>query len=193
VEQQETSTNIINVSNISIFNGDISCNTLHYSRLNPDIRLNTYFDVSVSAFSLSGSIIPTRSTNINLGSSTSKFRNIYSDKFTGVLDGSSTIALNLVPNLSMSFNNLNITGALTLNGLNLNQNLITNFVTISNVNISFGAITRDISDLSLNLNSRITILRNNITLSFGDVSSNIRTICGTLISISNDIFYTQSL
>jgi len=192
VEQQETNTNIINVSNISIFNGDISCNTLYYSRLNPDIKLNTYFDVSVSAVSLSGSIIPTRSTNINLGSNTSKFSNIYSDKFTGVLDGSSTIALNLVPNLNMSFNNLNITGALTLNGLNLNQNLITNFVTISNVNISFGAITRDISDLSLNLNSRITILRNNITLSFGDVSSNIRTICGTLISISNDIFYTKT-
>jgi len=192
VEQQETNTNIINVSNISIFNGDISCNTLYYSRLNPDIRLNTYFDVSVSAFSLSGSIIPTRSTNIDLGSNTSKFRNIHSDKFTGVLDGSSTIALNLVPNLSMSFNDLNITGALTLNGLNLNQNLITNFVTISNVNISFGAITSNISDLSLNLNSRITILRNNITLSFGDVSSNIRTICGTLISISNDIFYTKT-
>jgi len=192
VEQQETNTNIINVSNISIFNGDISCNTLYYSRLNPDIRLNTYFDVSVSAFSLSGSIIPTRSTNIDLGSNTSKFRNIHSDKFTGVLDGSSTIALNLVPNLSMSFNDLNITGALTLNGLNLNQNLITNFVTISNVNISFGTITSNISDLSLNLNSRITILRNNITLSFGDVSSNIRTICGTLISISNDIFYTKT-
>jgi hypothetical protein len=192
VEQQETNTNIINVSNISIFNGDISCNTLYYSRLNPDIKLNTYFDVSVSAVSLSGSIIPTRSTNINLGSNTYKFSNIYSDKFTGVLDGSSTIALNLVPNLSMSFNNLNITGALTLNGLNLNQNLLTNFVTISNVNISFGAITSNISDLSLNLNSRITILRNNITLSFGDVSSNIRTICGTLISISNDIFYTKT-
>ena len=192
VEQQETNTNIINVSNISIFNGDISCNTLYYSRLNPDIKLNTYFDVSVSAVSLSGSIIPTRSTIINLGSNTSKFRNIYSDKFTGVLDGSSTIALNLVPNLNMTFNNLNITGALTLNGLNLNQNLLTNFVTISNVNISFGAITSNISDLSINLNSRITILRNNITLSFGDVSSNIRTICGTLISISNDIFYTKT-
>jgi hypothetical protein len=37
----------INISNISIFNGDISCNTLYYKQLYPDIRLNNYFDVSI--------------------------------------------------------------------------------------------------------------------------------------------------
>jgi len=177
-----------NITNISIFNGDISCNTLHYSYLNPDIRLNNYFDVSIGEISLSGSIIPTRPSHFDLGSSTSKFRNIYSDKFTGVLDGSSTIALDLVPNLNMTFNDLTITGIFTLSGQNLNQNLSTNFVTISNVNISFRAITRDISDICSNVITTISGLRFDISKSISDISLSIKTINDKITDISNNTY-----
>ena len=67
----------INISNISIFNGDISCNTLYYKQLYPDIRLNNYFDVSIGKVSLSGSIIPTSNMMFNIGSNAYKFNNIY--------------------------------------------------------------------------------------------------------------------
>ena len=97
-----------NISNISIFNGDISCNTLYYSNLVPDIRLNNYFDVSIGLVSVSGNIIPSSNINYDIGSSNYSFNNIYSKRFIGNLSGSCSISNDLVKNLDMSFNNLDI-------------------------------------------------------------------------------------
>ena len=177
-----------NISNISIFNGDISCNTLYYSHLNPDIRLDKYFDVSIGAVSLSGSIIPSIPSNFNLGSANSKFNNVYSNNFIGFLDGACTIANNLVKNLDMSFHNLDITGIITLSGQSLNQNLTTNFATISGVNISFGNITRDISDISSNVIRTISGLRFDISKSFSDVSLSIKSINDSISNINNNTY-----
>ena len=65
-----------NPTGTSIFNGDISCNTLHYINLDPDICFNNYTDVSFGHFNISGNIIPTIDVCFNIGSSSNKFNNI---------------------------------------------------------------------------------------------------------------------
>jgi hypothetical protein len=180
----------INISNISIFNGDISCNTLYYKQLYPDIRLNNYFDVSIGKVSLSGSIIPTSNMMFNIGSNAYKFNNIYSSNFIGDLSGSCSIANNLVKNLDMSFNNLDISGIIRVGGLNLNDTLTGTYLTISGADLSFQDLSGRIIDLSRNVYSRSyvdTCLNTNYVkrsifeLSFQDLS-------GRIIDLSRNVY-----
>ena len=180
----------INISNISIFNGDISCNTLYYKQLYPDIRLNNYFDVSIGKVSLSGSIIPTSNMMFNIGSNAYKFNNIYSSYFIGDLSGSCSIANNLVKNLDMSFNNLDISGIIRVGGLNLNDTLTGTYLTISGADLSFQELSGRIIDLSRNVYSRSyvdTCLNTNyirrsiFELSFQDLS-------GRIIDLSRNVY-----
>jgi hypothetical protein len=180
----------INISNISIFNGDISCNTLYYKQLYPDIRLNNYFDVSIGKVSLSGSIIPTSNMMFNIGSNAYKFNNIYSSNFIGDLSGSCSIANNLVKNLDMSFNNLDISGIIRVGGLNLNDTLTGTYLTISGADLSFQELSGRIIDLSRNVYSRSyvdTCLNTNyikrtiFELSFQDLS-------GRIIDLSRNVY-----
>jgi len=180
----------INISNISIFNGDISCNTLYYKQLYPDIRLNNYFDVSIGKVSLSGSIIPTSNMMFNIGSNDYKFNNIYSSYFIGDLSGSCSIANNLVKNLDMSFNNLDISGIIRVGGLNLNDTLTGTYLTISGADLSFQELSGRIIGLSGNVYSRSyvdTCLNTNyirrsiFELSFQDLS-------GKIIDLSRNVY-----
>jgi len=180
----------INISNISIFNGDISCNTLYYKQLYPDIRLNNYFDVSIGKVSLSGSIIPTSNMMFNIGSNDYKFNNIYSSYFIGDLSGSCSIANNLVKNLDMSFNNLDISGIIRVGGLNLNDTLTGTYLTISGADLSFQELSGRIVSLSGNVYSRSyvdTCLNTNyirrsiFELSFQDLS-------GKIIDLSRNVY-----
>jgi len=180
----------INISNISIFNGDISCNTLYYKQLYPDIRLNNYFDVSIGKVSLSGSIIPTSNMMFNIGSNAYKFNNIYSSYFIGDLSGSCSIANNLVKNLDMSFNNLDISGIIRVGGLNLNDTLTGTYLTISGADLSFQELSGRIIDLSRNVYSRSyvdTCLNTNyirrsiFELSFQELS-------GRIIDLSRNVY-----
>ena len=206
-----------NISNISIFNGDISCNTLYYQHLNPDIRLNKFFDISISNISISGNIIPTTNNNFNIGASDHTFNNIYSSVFNGYLDGSCTHALDLVKNLDMSFNNLDISGLVRLNGQSLDIYLTTRYITVSAANISFNFIYDKIvidvsriitsfniykSDISNSLSDRLStiielsnnyVINNIYSKTEFDTSINrnyIRTsdICGSVISDANVIY-----
>jgi hypothetical protein len=179
-----------NISNISIFNGDISCNTLYYSQLRPDIRLNNYFDVSIGAISVSGNIIPITNT-FNIGSTDYKFNEIYSSRFIGDLSGIASIANDLRKNLDMSFRNLDINGIIRLNGNNLSQTLTGTYLTISGANISFGEITTKISDLSTNVYSKqevdlclntIYVRRPAFELSFQELSGRIVSLSGNVHS-----------
>jgi len=183
----------INISNISIFNGDISCNTLYYNQLYPDIRLNNYFDVSIGKVSLSGSIIPTSNMMFNIGSNDYKFNNIYSSNFIGDLSGSCSIANNLVKNLDMSFNNLDISGIIRVGGLNLNDTLTGTYLTISGADLSFQELSGRIISLSGNVYSRSyvdTCLNTNYVkrtifeLSFQDLSGRIIGLSGNVYSRS---------
>jgi hypothetical protein len=170
------------VSNISVFNGDISCNTLYYSQLNPDIKLNNYFDVSIGHISVSGNIIPSLNNTFSVGSSTNKFNTITSTLFIGNLFGACTLANDLVKNLDMSFNNLDISGIIRLGGIDLNQTLQGSYLTISGANVSFNAVNSRINELSANVYSRELIdiclntnyIRNRVfDLSFQDTSRRI--------------------
>jgi len=181
-----------NISNISIFNGDISCNTLYYTRLNPDIRLNNYFDVSIGNISISGNIIPT--TNFfNIGSIFNKFNQIHSNNFIGNLIGTCSIADNLKPNLDMSFNNLDISGVIRLGGVSLNETLRTSYLTISGADISFRAIYGKIYEVSSNVyTSQIvdTCLNTTyVTKSFFELS--FQDISGKIKDLSRNIYSTQ--
>jgi len=178
------------VSNISVFNGDISCNTLYYSQLNPDIKLNNYFDVSIGHISLSGNSIPTLNNTFSIGSSTNKFNTITSTLFIGNLFGACTLANDLVKNLDMSFNNLDISGTIRLGGIDLNQTLQGNYLTISGANVSFNAVNSRINELSANVYSRELIdiclntnyIRNRIfDLSFQDIS-------GRIVDLSRNVY-----
>jgi hypothetical protein len=178
------------VSNISVFNGDISCNTLYYSQLNPDIKLNNYFDVSIGHISLSGNIIPTLNNTFSIGSSTNKFNTITSTLFIGNLFGACTLANDLVKNLDMSFNNLDISGTIRLGGIDLNQTLQGNYLTISGANVSFNAVNSRINELSANVYSRELIdiclntnyIRNRVfDLSFQDIS-------GRIVDLSRNVY-----
>ena len=174
------SQDIINVSNISIFNGDISCNTLYYKQLNPDIRLNNYFDVSIGTISLSGNIIPITNNTFNIGSTTNKFNEIVSRTFIGDLSGACSIANDLKKNLDMSFNNLDISGIIRLGGVNLNQTLQGNYLTISGAGVSFEAIYGKINEVSGNVAS-IYLRKSIFELSFQDIS-------GKIVDLSKNVY-----
>ena len=187
------SQDIINVSNISIFNGDISCHTLYYSQLNPDIRLNNYFDVSIGTISLAGNIIPTLTNTFNIGSTDYKFNNIYSNNFIGNLTGTASLANDLKKNLDMSFNNLDISGIIRLNGSNLNQTLQGTYLTISGADSSFNTLNNRINEISSNVyNSAfidICLNTNYVTnrafeLSFQELSGRILGLSGNVHSRS---------
>ena len=185
------SQDIINVSNISIFNGDISCHTLYYSQLNPDIRLNNYFDVSIGQVSVSGNIIPTLTNTFNIGSNDYKFNQIYSTSFIGNLTGTASLANDLKKNLDMSFNNLDISGIIRLGGLDLNTTLQGSYLTISQADFSFNALNNRINEISSNVyNSAfidICLNTNYVTnrafdLSFQDLSGRILGLSGNVHS-----------
>ena len=187
------SQDIINVSNISIFNGDISCHTLYYSQLNPDIRLNNYFDVSIGQVSVSGNIIPTLTNTFTIGSTNSKFNQIYSTSFIGDLTGTASLANDLKKNLDMSFNNLDISGIIRLGGLDLNTTLQGSYLTISGASVSFEALNEILISLSGNVHSRsfvdICLNTNYVTnrafeLSFQDLSGRILGLSGNVHSKS---------
>ena len=182
--------NVTNISNISVFNGDISCNVLYYSQLNPDIKLNNYFDVSIGQVSVSGNIIPSLNNTFNVGSSTNKFNTITSTLFIGNLFGACTLANDLAKNLDMSFNNLDISGIIRLGGIDLNQTLQGSYLTISGANVSFNAVNSRINELSANVYSRDLIdiclnnnyIRNRIfDLSFQDIS-------GRIVDLSRNVY-----
>ena len=164
---------ISNISNVSIFYGTISCNTLYYSQLVPDIRLNTYFDVSIGLVSISGNNIPVNNS-FNIGSSDYKFNEIISTQFSGDLSGTATIANDLRKNLDMSFNNLDIYGTFTLNRKNLNQFLSGDLISIVAADVSFIAANNRVRDLSRLLYSQQGFdlcLNNNFTkISLRDAS-----------------------
>ena len=182
-----------NISNISIFNGDISCNILYYSQLNPDVRLNKYFDISIGHVSLSGNIIPTITNTFTIGSTNYKFNNIYSTTFIGDLSGTASLANDLRKNLDMSFNNLDISGIIRLGGLDLNTTLQGSYLTISQADISFNALNNRINEISSNVyNSAfidICLNTNYVTnrafeLSFQDLSGRILGLSGNVHSKS---------
>jgi hypothetical protein len=179
-----------NISNISIFNGDISCNTLYYKQLNPDIRLNNYFDVSIGAISISGNIIPINNT-FNIGSTDYKFNEIHSSRFIGDLSGTASFANDLKKNLDMSFHNLDINGIIRLNGMNLNQTLTGTYLTISGADLSFQELSGRIVSLSGNVYSRafvdlclntIYVRRPAFELSFQELSGRIVGLSGNVYS-----------
>ena len=177
-----------NISNISIFNGDVSCNTLYYKHLNPDIRLNNFSDISISNISISGNIIPT-TNNFNIGASDHKFNNIYSSNFIGSLIGSSKLALDLKKNLDMSFNNLDISGLVRLNGQSLDIYLTTRYVTVSAANISFNSINEKILDVSTNINTSFnSYTTGDLSISLRDINNKINEVSSNIRSISNNVY-----
>ena len=172
------------ISNTSVFYGDISCNTLYYSHLVPDIRLNTYFDISIGEVSVLGNIIPTSNMMLNIGSTNYKFNEIHSTNFNGDLSGTATLANNLVKNLDMSFNTLDIYGTITLNKQNLNQFLSGDLISIVAADISFTNANNRVRDLSINLNTNFTKV-SLLEASFSQLNNRITSISNTLYSKSN--------
>jgi hypothetical protein len=187
---EETVTNITNISNISVFYGDISCEKLYYSQLFPDVKLNNYFDVSIGEVSVSGNSIPSLANRFNIGSNNLKFNEINSAKFSGFLDGSCTIANDLIKNLDMSFNTLDIYGIFKLNDSNLAQFLSSDFVTISKGITDFSNANRVLSDLSISLYSKAGFdlcLNTNIAKnSLRDAS--LLVLNNNITSISNSVY-----
>jgi len=174
-------------SNISIFDGDISCHTLYYKELYPDVRLNNYFDVSVGLVSVSGSCIPKIYTS-NIGSIDYSFNNIYSTYFNGYLNGATALANDLQRNLDMSFNNLDITGVFNFRGDNLEDSLTGRFLSISGSDISYANVNQKISDLSANNGLNIGILNNYIDSCFNNpLYRRIRDVSAKIIEVSSNI------
>ena len=165
---------ISNVSNVSVFYGDISCNTLYYSQLVPDIRLNNYFDISIGQVSVSGNNIPTSNNTFNIGSRNYKFNEIYSTNFNGDLSGTASLANDLRRNLDMSFNTLDIYGTFTLNRQNLNQILSGDLLSIVAADTSFIDANNKVRDLSISFNTnfaKISFLEASFSRFFTTISS----------------------
>jgi hypothetical protein len=179
-----------NISNISVFNGDISCNTLYYSQLFPDVKLNNYFDISIGQVSVSGNSIPSINNRFNIGSNSLKFNEINSANFFGFLDGSCTIANDLIKNLDMSFNNLDIGGTITLNKQNLAQFLSGDLKTIASSISDFSNVNRVLSDLSISLYSKADFdlcLNTHITKR-SLLESSFSRLTNDITSISNSVY-----
>ena len=188
----ETGETISNISNVSIFYGTISCDTLYYSQLVPDIKLNTYFDVSIGQVSLSGNYIPASNMGFNIGSTNYKFNEIISTNYIGNLSGEASLANNLIKNLDMSFNNLNIYGTFTLNKQNLNQYLSGDLISIVAGNASFININNKLLDLSAMLYSKTDFdlcLNTNFTkISLHDASFTFILLNDNITSISASVY-----
>ena len=182
-----------NISNISIFNGDISCHTLYYSQLNPDVKLNKYFDVSIGNISLSGDIIPSINNSFNIGSTDYRFNNIYSSNFIGNLDGVASFANNLKQNLDMSFNNLDISGTIRLRGIDLTQTLQGSYITISGADTSFAAVNQKIQDISLNTSSNLVSLKNYFDICYNNpLYISVVDISTRLVDVSSNVVSLKS-
>jgi hypothetical protein len=180
-----------NISNISVFNGDISCEKLYYSQLSPDVKLNNYFDISIGQVSVSGNIIPSINNRFNIGSNSLKFNEITSANFFGFLDGSCSLANDLRKNLDMSFNNLDISGIIRFNGSNLSQTLTGTYLTISGADLSFQELSGRIVSLSGNVYTKhevdlclntIYVRRPAFELSFQELSGRIVGLSGNVYS-----------
>jgi len=181
---------VSNISNISLFNGDISCNTLYYSQLFPDVKLNKYFDISIGQVSVSGNSIPSVNNNFNIGSNNYKFNEIYSANFFGFLDGSCSLANDLIKNLDMSFNNLDISGTFTLNNLNLSQFLSGDLKTITSSISDFSNANRSLLDLSISIYSKADLdlcLNTNITKR-SLLESSFSRLTNDVTNISNSVY-----
>ena len=181
---------VSNISNISLFNGDISCNTLYYSQLFPDVKLNKYFDISIGQVSVSGNVIPSVNNRFNIGSTNYKFNEIYSANFFGFLDGSCSLANDLKKNLDMSFNNLDIGGTFTLNNLNLSQFLSGDLKTIASSISDFSNANRSLLDLSISLYSKSDFdlcLNTNITKR-SLLESSFSRLTNDVTNISNSVY-----
>jgi len=150
----ELKESVTNISNISLFNGDISCNTLYYSQLFPDIRLNNYIDISIGHVSVSGNIIPSLNNTFNVGSSNNKFNTITSTLFIGELSGTALLANDLVKNLDMSFNTLDVYGTVTLNKKSLAQFVSGDLITNVAAEVSFNSVNNNVTTLSSLLYSK---------------------------------------
>jgi hypothetical protein len=181
---------ITNISNVSIFYGDISCNNLYYSRLVPDVKLNNYSDVSIGEVSISGNNVPTSNMGINIGSNAYKFNNTYSTYFNGDLSGTATLANNLIKNLDMSFNNLDICGTITLNKLNLNQFLSSDLTSIVDGNSSFITISNKVRDLSASVytKSDFDLCLNTHITKISLLETSFVMLNGNITSISNSVY-----
>ena len=181
---------ITNISNVSIFYGDISCNNLYYSRLVPDVKLNNYSDVSIGEVSISGNNVPTSNIGINIGSNAYKFNNTYSTNFNGDLSGQATLANNLIKNLDMSFNNLDICGTITLNKLNLNQFLSSDLTSIVDGNYSFITISNKVRDLSAIVYSKsdFDLCLNTHFTKISLLETSFIALNGNITSISNSVY-----
>jgi hypothetical protein len=181
---------VTNISNISVFNGDISCNTLYYSQLFPDVKLNNYFDISIGQVSVSGNSIPSINNRFNIGSYSLKFNEITSANFFGFLDGSCTIANDLIKNLDMSFNNLDISGTITLNKQNLAQFLSGDLKTIASSITDFSNANKSLLDLSISLYSKSDFdlcLNTNITKR-SLLESSFSRLTNDVTNISNSVY-----
>lgn len=179
-----------NISNISVFNGDISCETLYYSQLFPDVKLNNYFDISIGQVSVSGNVIPSVNNRFNIGSTNLKFNEIYSANFFGFLDGSCSLANDLIKNLDMSFNNLDIGGTITLNKQNLAQFLSGDLKTIASSISDFSNANRSLLDLSISLYSKSDFdlcLNTNITKR-SLLESSFSRLTNDVTNISNSVY-----
>jgi len=181
---------INNISNVSIFYGDISCNNLYYSRLVPDVKLNNYSDVSIGEVSISGNNVPTSNIGINIGSNAYKFNNTYSTYFNGDLSGQATLANNLIKNLDMSFNNLDICGTITLNKLNLNQFLSKDLTSIVDGNSSFITISNKVRDLSaiVYTKSDFDLCLNTYITKISLLETSFIALNGNITGISNSVY-----
>ena len=171
-----------NISNISIFNGDISCYTLYYSQLVPDIRLNNYFDVSIGLVSVSGNNIPNSNMRFNIGSTNYKFNEIISTQFIGDLNGTASSANDLKKNLDMSFNTLDIYGTITLNKKNLSQFVSGDLISIVAADVSFIAANNRMRDLS-----RVVYLQTNFDLCLNTNFAKRNLLEASFINLNNNI------
>ena len=171
-----------NISNISIFNGDISCYTLYYSQLVPDIRLNNYFDVSIGLVSVSGNNIPNSNMRFNIGSTNYKFNEIISTQFIGDLNGTASSANDLKKNLDMSFNTLDIYGTITLNKKNLSQFVSGDLISIVAADVSFIAANNRVRDLS-----RVVYLQTNFDLCLNTNFAKRNLLEASFINLNNNI------
>ena len=191
----ELKESVTNISNISLFNGDISCNTLYYSQLFPDIRLNNYIDISIGHVSVSGDIIPSLNNSFNLGSSNNKFNTITSTLFIGELSGTALLANDLVKNLDMSFNTLDIYGTITLNKKNLAQFVSGDLISIVAAEVSFNNVNNNVTDLSRLLYSQqgFDLCLNTNFAKRSLLESSFINLNNNITSISNNVYIKSVL
>lgn len=122
----------LTINNNLNIDGDVSCNTLKYNNLDPEISIVNFSDVSLANIEICGNMFPSINNNFNIGNNSNLFNEAYLD----------TLYINNIQNISNNYINITSISGINIsncdlnvtNNVNINQTLCADIITSTSIN-----------------------------------------------------------